>query len=95
MSQETLQGNTSTEEPTTDVRTTEARHIIQLNERGDSEFGWNPAVEAEVAAARQHFANLRGQGMMCYRVDGDVREELKEFDPTAARIVAVPASQGG
>lgn len=101
MSQEPLQGNTRTEERTTQEPTAKAlfigdtRHIIQLNERGDSEFGWDPSSDTETAAARQHFASLRGQGMLMYRVDGDSRDELKEFDPTAARIVAVPASQGG
>lgn len=71
------------------------RHIISLNERGDSEFSWNPANPDEVSAARKHFAELRGDGMLLYRVDGKERVELKEFDEEAARIIAVPPSGGG
>lgn len=84
-----------TDLPTTSPATGATGTFHITNEQGDSEFSWNAADDAEIAAAREHFASLRGKGMLLYRVDGEERVQMQEFEPDARRIVAVPPSQGG
>lgn len=68
-----------------------------LDRSGDSRFGWDPTNEGEVGAAREHFAKLRGQGHLAYRVDasGGRGETIHEFDPMARETIMVPPTQGG
>ncbi len=74
------------------------RHTIALltARDGDTEFSWDPRRPIEVNAARDHFAKLRAEGYMLYRVEGEERgEHIREFDPHAQRIMAMPQLQGG
>lgn len=64
-----------------------------------------PAVEwtaEDDAAAREMFAKAKADGYLAYKVaeapdeNGEIaREVIHEFDPTAAKIVMSPQTQGG
>lgn len=71
--------------------------IAVLNHEGDTKISWNQNNEAEVEAARRHFDYLKGKGHSMFRLSGsDARQgQIRDFDPTAERIIAVPQMQGG
>jgi hypothetical protein len=72
-----------------------SRTMHILNGKGDTRITWDPDNGAEVTEARGAFEKLRRDGWLLYRVDGEDREVIREFDPTAARIIAHPQIVGG
>jgi hypothetical protein len=70
--------------------------LLILDRTGHTTLTWNPEAPEEVAAARSHFAALRGTGYLATRQTGPhTGETLHEFDPTAAEITMQPATVGG
>ena len=68
-----------------------------MGREGDVKTIWDPSKPAEVDAARAQFDALKTAGYRAYRTDekGVQGEPMKEFDPSAARVVFVPAMAGG
>lgn len=64
---------------------------------GDTRIEWDPDVPAEVAAARAAYDAAKDKRYLAYRTraDGSRGEIMREFDPTAERIVMSPQLQGG
>lgn len=64
---------------------------------GDIKMEWDRYNETEVAAAREAFDKAKKKGMFFYKLkkDGSTGELLKEFDPSAERIVGMPKVVGG
>lgn len=70
----------------------------ELNSTGDTNITWDPENDTEVGAAREHFARLRGEGYLAYKVgpgNESSAEHIREFDPAAYRIVMTRQLQGG
>lgn len=66
-----------------------------LDGTGDTTLTWDPVQLPEVVAARELFATLKRKGYLAYRVDGEDREVIQEFDHTAPKIVMTPPLVGG
>jgi hypothetical protein len=85
---------------------TTTKHVITRLYRGDTEVArWDPDAAAEIKTAEEMFNGLRlgtkggGRHLMSTLADpakphGDM-VELKEFDPNAAEIFAIPQPVGG
>jgi hypothetical protein len=72
--------------------------LATLSQEGDTKITWDSAVPAEVEAARATFDALREKGYLAYRTQKDADKsgvQIRTFDPTAEKIVMVPALQGG
>lgn len=72
--------------------------IREMSSKGDTKLIWNPDIEAEVDAAKEHFNTLtKKKGFWAYAVkeDGTKGKAITEFDPKAAMIILVPRMQGG
>jgi hypothetical protein len=72
-------------------------NVLSVMDRtGDSRIEWNPDVADEVETARAAYNVAKDKKHLIYRVDANGEKELiREFEPTAARIVCVPQTQGG
>lgn len=68
-----------------------------LDRTGDTRIEWDPNNPDEVAMARKAFKTAKDKKMLIYktRADGSRAEQLREFDPTAERIIATPQTVGG
>jgi len=77
-----------------DATTLSSIHI--LDHSGDLEHKWDPGDPDSVSIAREVFAKAQKKKMLIYKVgrQGD-REQIREFDPEAKHIVAIPQLQGG
>lgn len=64
---------------------------------GDSKVYWDKNNEGEVEAARASFDTLKRKRYAAYKLnsDGSTGEVLREFDPSAERIVMRPQMAGG
>jgi hypothetical protein len=68
---------------------------------GDVELNWTAGSTDEIEAARAAFTAMKGKGFMAYKVTpgrrgGEPhREQIREFDPQAGRIVMTPPLAGG
>jgi hypothetical protein len=71
--------------------------LIQLDKSGDTRIEWNRSREIEVDAARRTFDSLREKGYMAYKLTGTGArgEVIREFDPSAEKIVMAPQMAGG
>ena len=64
-----------------------------MDETGDSRYPWTPE---DTAAARELFDHLKSRGYLLYEVQGDGRGTvIREFNPWAKTVVAVPRIVGG
>lgn len=68
-----------------------------LDHTGDTRTIWNPENQDEVDAAKATFAKLKKKNYLAYTVNekGDKGEVIREFDPTAGRIIMSPQLVGG
>lgn len=67
-----------------------------LDHTGHTTVTWDSELVDEVnAIGAKVFAEQKAQGKLMYKVDGQEREQLHSFDPSAQEIVAVPAPVGG
>lgn len=68
-------------------------------EAGDLKTIWDPENEDEVAAARAQFDVLvkkkKYQAFQVGDKKGEKAKEIKEFDPTAGKIILSPPVAGG
>lgn len=74
------------------------RHELHvLDPSGDTKVIWDPERPEEVAQARSTFDALKGKGYLAYRVDrgGDKGAVLREFDPSADKMILAPQTVGG
>jgi hypothetical protein len=74
------------------------QHVMNVLDRsGHMRVEWSPTVPAEVDNARDIFDNMTEQGYQAFRVEGADRQgaRIKEFDPTAAKIMLIPHLVGG
>lgn len=65
---------------------------------GDTKIMWNPDNEDEVRAAKKTWDELVGKKrFLGYRVTarGEPGEQVREFDPSAAKLVIAPPMGGG
>ena len=69
-----------------------------MGKEGDTKQIWDPEKPDEVEAARAVFDSLKKKGYTAFRVhgkEGEKGEEMKVFDPSAARIIMSPRISGG
>lgn len=72
--------------------------IIPSYNEGHAEYRWNKNDPKDVEQAREAFIKQKAKGYLAYRVDpktGDKGEVIKEFDPSAEKIIMVPPIAGG
>ena len=71
-------------------------HTLQvLDHTGDTRTTWNPENQAEIDAAKATFNKLvKEKKYLAYKVtdDGNKGEQIREFDPTAGKIILSPSS---
>jgi hypothetical protein len=73
-------------------------HSIHVTDKtGDVETTWHRGNRDEVAAAKAAFDHAQENGMLIYKTDrrGNKGEQMRTWDPTAEKIIAVPQYQGG
>jgi hypothetical protein len=74
-------------------------HVMEALDvgQGDVKTIWDSDNEAEVAAARKQFDDLRGRGFAAFRVTkkGEKGERITTFDPDAESLILVPPIRGG
>lgn len=66
-----------------------------LDSSGDTEIEYDVAKPETVELAKERFAKELLGGSLAYRVDGEQKTLIKEFDVTAPAIVIVPYPVGG
>jgi hypothetical protein len=66
-----------------------------MGQEGDTKYAWNPKNRAEVDAAREHFAKLKSQGFMLFKVKlgGRKGKEAPEFNPKDGKFLATPPKE--
>jgi hypothetical protein len=72
--------------------------LCVMDTTGDTRLMWDPSRPDEVATARAAFDAAKARGMVAYRVaeSGErTPETIRDFDPTAAKIILAPALAGG
>lgn len=71
--------------------------IMVLDGSGDSRFMWSKDNPDEIDAAKKTFKRLKDKGYLAYKVksDGSRGEVIREFDPTAEKIIMAPQLVGG
>jgi len=68
-----------------------------IDETGDTKLIWDEDKEDEVENAEETFDKLKKKGYKAFRVDkkGEQAGEMKKFDPSAEKLIMVPAMQAG
>lgn len=72
--------------------------ISTLNTSGDTPTMWDTRNPAEVEAARRVFAQATASGKLAFKTtskDPNTGDQIREFEPTAERIVVMNPLQGG
>ncbi len=71
--------------------------LATMDRTGDLKSFWDRTKPEEVAQARRTFDDMRAKGYLAFRLigDGTKGEQIREFDPTAEKIIMSPAMQGG
>ena len=71
--------------------------LYVLDGSGDSRFMWSKDNPDEITAAKKQFKSLKDKGYIAYKVNaaGEKGEVLREFDPTAEKIIMAPQLVGG
>lgn len=72
--------------------------MATMTEEGDVKVEWEPGKHQEEEAARSTFDNMtQNKGYAAFRTDarGQRGQQIREFDPSAERILLVPPMQGG
>lgn len=76
----------------------ESHGIMQcMDDTGHHTVSWNPDDADDVANAKTAFDEQIAAGFRAFRADEKGRQgaQIREFDPTAAKIVMVPRIAGG
>jgi len=71
--------------------------MIVPDTTGDTKIMWTAGNPDEIATAKRSFDDLRAKGFMIYKVgkDNGPGELMREFDPKAEMLIAVPPIVGG
>jgi hypothetical protein len=71
----------------------EMSELRVMDETGDSRYPWTPEDSAE---ARELFNGLKQRGYLLFEVQGDGKGTvIRDFNPEAKTVVAVPRIVGG
>jgi hypothetical protein len=64
---------------------------------GDTHLMWDANNEDEVSAMKATFDKLKRKGYLAFAVQakGEKGQQVKEFDPKAAKLIMAPPMQGG
>jgi len=74
------------------------QHVMNvMDTSGHMTVTWNPTVPIEVKHARDTFDSMAEQGYHAFRIEGVDQQgaRMKEFDPTATKIMLIPQLRGG
>ena len=68
-----------------------------MDKTGDTRIEWDPSNKDEVKIARKAFDEAKAKKMLLYKTDahGNAGERIREFDPSAERIIATRQLVGG
>lgn len=68
-----------------------------MDRSGDTKHTWNSDDANEVAAAKATFEALEKKGFRIFALGADDARgrRMKEFDPSAERLIAIPQLSGG
>lgn len=68
-----------------------------MGKEGDTKTMWNPDNPDEVTVAQETFARWKAKGFAMYKTNaaGDKGEQIREFDASYGKIIAVPPMRGG
>lgn len=79
------------------MNATTQHELAVMGRSGDTKTIWNPRNAAEVEVARATFDSLKGKGFAMFKVDedGEQGEQMRTFDPKAAKMIAVPPIAAG
>lgn len=71
--------------------------LAVMDQTGDTKIIWDSENEDEVAVAKATFDSLVKKGYAGYSVkrDGEKNEVIRQFDPTAEKLIMAPAMVGG
>jgi len=72
--------------------------LAVMDPTGDTKTIWDPNNADEVEEARGTFDRLKAKGFAAFKVEGPKGEKgeiIREFDPTAGRMIMIPALAGG
>jgi hypothetical protein len=69
-------------------------HMQILDPTGHTSVKWDADVPAEVEAARKVFTEMTAKGYHAFRA-GKNGARMREFDPSAEKVVLVPHLVGG
>lgn len=71
--------------------------LIIMDRSGDTRQTFDTTNATELTAAEDRFKELTGSGFRAAKLsdDGSPGQLLKSFDPTAERVLFIPALQGG
>ena len=71
--------------------------LCALDDTGDTRLQWDQNAPEEVVKAKARFDELKKKGYLAYSVNakGDQGVVLKDFDPTAERIIMHSQMIGG
>ena len=73
------------------------RSLRILSRHGDTQVTWRPSYKVEVDLATREFDKLAKLGYALFGVEtpGAKPTQIRQFDPEAFEILAVPSLQGG
>jgi hypothetical protein len=82
---------------TTETVETVTYELCVMDGTGDTKHIWDPTKEDEVVVMKDLFKSLKKKGYAFFRVikGGDKGEHMRDFDPTAEKMIAVPPMVGG
>lgn len=68
-----------------------------LDSTGDTRIMWDPNQKDEVDAAKKQFDDLIGKGYQAFAVKkrGGAGEKVREFDPSAGKLILARPTVGG
>lgn len=76
-----------------DPDTTHKLHV--MDRTGHTTLEWRPGDVESMVQARETFDRMKGHGYLAYKVDGEDREQLHEWDASAAQVVMSTPLVGG
>ena len=71
--------------------------MLILDQTGHTRMTWDSENEDEVEVARKAYEKMTKKGYSAFEVkkDGGEGKRMKEFDPTAEKMILAPNLQGG
>lgn len=71
--------------------------LRQMDKSGDTKLMWSAENADEVASAKRTFDELKKKNFLAYSVKkrGGMGEQIREFDPSAEKIIMAPPMAGG